>query len=416
MRTMGPWRARFAAPLAAAVLGGAGATVVAVAVVNVPPAAAATIGPVDPTIPDNSPNSLRNVLESQISPGDTVVLQAGATYNLTHCSDADIDIRANVTINGNGATIKSTCPNNEGGVLDTDSALTLNSVVLTGGSTTSDNGGAISDFGGALVINNSAIIGNSSTCDGGGVYHGASGGTTITNSTIANNTASGVGGGVYVDTGEGLVITNSTISNNTASEGGGIEAGTSVHLIYTTLVDNTNTAVPGSCDDSVQANSEDNGRHATHHASIRPQVLAGVNLNVENIDGVAPLSSFGTVIALPHGGSNCAGGGSVPLVNTSSAGFNYSDDASCAFGSSTDKQQGADPQLAALAANGGLGPTRLPQSTSPLVNVIPISSCGGGNTLAGFTVTTDERGVSRPQGSGCEIGAVEIVPPLVVQP
>jgi len=410
------WRRVIGVPAAAVLLAGGGALALAVATAT--PASATTFGPVDPTIPDGNPNSLRDILENQVNNGDTVTLQSGATYQLTDCSDVDIDINASVTINGNGATIKSTCTTNEGGVLDTSDALTLNSTILTGGDALADDGGAITDDGGALVVNNSAIIGNHSNCDGGAIYHGATGPTTITNSTIANNTASGVGGGIHVDTGASLVITNSTITQNTAPEGGGIDTTFGAKLVYTTLVDNTQGAVPGLCSLSVQSSGPDAGKEhpRTHGSAVTPQQLAGANLNIEDPGGA--LSSFGTVIALPHGGTNCAGNGTEPLTNTSSAGYNYSDDASCGFTGSTDKQNGSDPLLGALGANGGIGPTRVPQTGSPLIDVIPIASCGGGNALAGFTVTTDERGITRPQGAGCEIGAVEVVPPvaLVVQP
>lgn len=55
-----------------------------------------------------------------------------------------------------------------------------------------------------------------------------------------------------------------------------------------------------------------------------------------------------------------------------------------------------DLLLYPLADNGGLTQTRLPAASSPLVD------SGDPNCLA-----TDQRGVSRPQGSGCDRGAVE---------
>ncbi|HEV2310768.1 MAG TPA: choice-of-anchor Q domain-containing protein [Acidimicrobiia bacterium] len=407
------WRRFLAVPAVVALLaGGASLTLLTVAAA---PAGATTFGPVDPTLADGATNSLRDIMENQVNSGDTVVLQPGATYTITHCTDPDIDIRASLTLNGNGATIKSTCVNGEGGVLDTSSALTINSVILTGGSSNED-GGAISDFGGgALVVNNSALIGNHTNCEGGGIYHGEGGSTTVVNSTIANNSASDLGGGIHSDFANAVTIVNSTITGNTAPEGGGIDASTPVTLVYTTLVNNTQGGVPGSCGASQQSTGADAGdKHPpSQHTSVTPQQLAAANLNIE---GTEPVNIFGTVIALPHGATNCAGNGAQPLATITSAGYNYSDDGSCGLTGATDKQNASDPMLGALGANGGLAPTMLPQTGSPLIDAIPVAACGGGNTLAGFTVTTDERGITRPQGAGCEIGAVEVVPAVLVVP
>src|SRR5688500_14172015 len=79
------------------------------------PAGAATIGPVDPAIPDGDPGSLRDVLEGA-DDGDVILLVNGATYVLDDCGDGDIDLEADVTIRaqniGTGvvnATIQQTC-------------------------------------------------------------------------------------------------------------------------------------------------------------------------------------------------------------------------------------------------------------------------------------------------------------------
>ena len=43
----------------------------------------------------------------------------------------------------------------------------------------------------------------------------------------------------------------------------------------------------------------------------------------------------------------------------------------------------------------------LPGIDSAVIDAIPLAAC---------TQATDQRGVSRPQGAGCDIGAVEILP------
>ncbi|HSH02561.1 MAG TPA: LamG-like jellyroll fold domain-containing protein, partial [Anaerolineae bacterium] len=64
----------------------------------------------------------------------------------------------------------------------------------------------------------------------------------------------------------------------------------------------------------------------------------------------------------------------------------------------------ADPQLLPLGNNGGPTQTTPPSGSSPAINV--------GDCAAG-TITTDQRGVSRPIGVGCELGAVELDPQAV---
>ena len=69
-----------------------------------------------------------------------------------------------------------------------------------------------------------------------------------------------------------------------------------------------------------------------------------------------------------------------------------------------------NPQLGPLADNGGPTQTRPPAPASPAINA-GAATCNVAYTDAvtgmPVTLTTDQRGVSRPQGSACDIGAVE---------
>ena len=60
---------------------------------------------------------------------------------------------------------------------------------------------------------------------------------------------------------------------------------------------------------------------------------------------------------------------------------------------------GGDPKLGPLANNGGPTDTLLPLAGSPAIDQ-------GGATCP----ATDQRGIVRPQGAACDIGAVEVVP------
>lgn len=69
------------------------------------------------------------------------------------------------------------------------------------------------------------------------------------------------------------------------------------------------------------------------------------------------------------------------------------------FDSSTDCSStfNADPRLAPLQDNGGFTPTLFPRNGSAALDIGDAASCAN----------VDQRGIARPQGAGCDIGAVE---------
>ncbi len=64
---------------------------------------------------------------------------------------------------------------------------------------------------------------------------------------------------------------------------------------------------------------------------------------------------------------------------------------------------GVDPMLGSLDYHGG--DTR----TVALLDGSPALDVGGSTDIDGNVVSTDQRGVTRPQGEGCDIGSFELV-------
>ncbi len=70
--------------------------------------------------------------------------------------------------------------------------------------------------------------------------------------------------------------------------------------------------------------------------------------------------------------------------------------------------QNVNPRLGPLRNNGGPTQTHALLPASPAINAIPKGTNG-----CGTEITTDQRGVKRPQGSKCEIGSFEDMSPKV---
>ena len=93
------------------------------------------------------------------------------------------------------------------------------------------------------------------------------------------------------------------------------------------------------------------------------------------------------------GSENCSG----PL---GSQGHNIDSLDQCGFHANGDKPL-TDPQIGPLQDNAGPTDTRALPATSPAVDAGAAQGCP----------VTDQRGLPRPQGNGCDIGAFEYLPP-----
>src|SRR5205085_817722 len=99
-------------------------------------------------------------------------------------------------------------------------------------------------------------------------------------------------------------------------------------------------------------------------------------------------------------GKNQAGHGPDCRGSVKSLGHNLvHHTAGCTFTMKSSDIVGKDPKLGSLKDNGGPTPTVAPSASSPAVDAIGKAAC---------PVSTDQRGVHRPQGPRCDIGAVEL--------
>jgi hypothetical protein len=241
----------------------------------------------------------------------------------------------------------------------------------TGSSLAGQGGGGVFNNNGAqLSVTNSTFSGNSSATNGGGLFNSNSGSTvevTVTNSTFSNNTDSSSGGGVFNN--GPLTVTNSTFSGNSSDNGtGGIDQFNGT----LTLTNSTFSGNSGPLGGGIRAST--------------------------------PATLKNTILANSPSGGNCAidsffGG---QIIDD---GYNISSDASCAFSQPTSKNS-TNPKLAKRLANNG-GPTQTIAllKGSPALNAIPKGQ--NGCATATDRIATDQRGVKRPQGTRCDIGAYE---------
>lgn len=305
-------------------------------------------------------------------------------------------------------------------------ANTNNGTAVITGCTFSGNeavqGGAISNPSGTVTISSSSVTHNSASSYGGGVLN--KGTMTIIDSTISANSNAYPGGGAY-NFGT-MTISSSTVSGNSAGgDGGGVANNGTLTVVNSTFFGNNANNGPGG--------GLSNGDNAGGTAEVSFTTFAGNQTGSSAYSGGAIASLAGNIVLRstvlansytypqPTPNANCYVGLSsyaVPPGTISSVGYNLSDDSSCAgfltaTGDLNSTSAGLDPN--GLQNNGGPTQTVALLSSSPAINVIPVSACTDSN---GNAVIKDQRSITRPQGTGCDVGAFEVVPPEVaaIQP
>jgi len=303
----------------------------------------------------------------------------------------------NATISNNSAQFGASLQNGGGIFSKTGRTLTVTNSTISGNF--ADAGGGISNQQGTLSITNSTISSNTANLSGGGITNSAFSLSfpamfTVMGSTIDANTANKFGGGGISNDDNGILgivigtITNSTISGNISTGigggGGGIVNNGQLTITNSTISGNTTSRSGGGI-----AVSHDMAiiRNSTITANSAATAFDGGGITI----GAGTVSLKNTIVANQVLGSNCAGG----LVTTP---LNSLDsDGTCGVAIT------ANPLLGSLANNGG------PTLTHALLPGSPAIDAGDAATCAAAPVNSaDQRGVIRPQGTSCDIGAFEL--------
>jgi hypothetical protein len=279
---------------------------------------------------------------------------------------------------GNANTSGNACPGTGcgGGMYNYNSSSpTLTNLIFSGNSSYTAGGGMINHSSSSPLLTNVTFSSNSQTYawgsnGGGGMYNVFSSSPTLTNVTFSQNSGY-IGGGLFSQVNSNPTLTNVTFSQNSAYTGGGMHTNGSTPVMLNVTFDG-NTAVSNGGGMNIEGGS----------VQIRNTIFWG----------------------------NTAPGGSGGQIYITSGGSATSSDSvvqdGCPAGSTCTNIFTGDPMLGTLGDYGGF------TQTIPLLAGSSAIDTGDD----GVCPATDQRGVSRPQGIHCDIGAFEVQPILFAVP
>jgi CSLREA domain-containing protein len=309
-------------------------------------------------------------------------------------ANGDLDVIGALTVRGVGANRTTVDARGLDRIFNVTpgATLALQGVRLTGGDATRNNktpmdisdGGAVLNAG-TLTLDGVSVVGNRAD-GGGGVFSIPFTRITVRNSLIARNAAV-EGGGLRID--GAASITNTTISGNylfarhfpvpvpdeMTGYGGGIDhRGTGdVVIVNSTITGNRALKAGGGY------NSGQNYAPVPTLSALWPYRTYLLNTIVYgNTAGDRP--------------SDCH----VSAMVIHSRGHNLDGDGTCARGGTGDQPR-TNPRLGGLGSHGGPTPTRVPRAGSPAIDAGGDAGCPA----------NDQRGLWRPRGRQCDVGAVE---------
>jgi predicted outer membrane repeat protein len=254
---------------------------------------------------------------------------------------------------------------------------------------------------------------NNRAASGGAISVTPSGVLQLTNTTFTNNTARDFGGAIYVEAQGNATVTGSTFTSNSAGEGGAIQSVGTLIVSGSAFTGNASGFNGGALRLFGTATVDRSTFEGNTVANEGGALISFGGLTVTNStfadngrravllwQGAADLRHV--TIAYNRDGGLANVGADATLRNSvvaGNAGFDQSGALNAGSAGNVLNVPASAARLGALADNGG--PTRT-------VALLPGSpAIDAGVTVQG--VTTDQRGVARPQGLGVDAGAYERV-------
>jgi hypothetical protein len=265
-----------------------------------------------------------------------------------------------------------------GGIVN-QGTLTASDMVITDNKGYENAGGGILNAG-VLTLNTSRLSGNTTDTQGGAIYNGAGATLTVNGSTFSGaNRASNDGGGL-ANFGS-ATINNSTFSGNVAAgnhpRGGAIFNSGTLAVTNSTFVENISSGPAG----------------ALFNNGPATLIASTFTNNVSDAGNGDAFYNFNTItVSRTIVTNGCAGPGTLASMG---------DNIGACFADSPElNDRNIDPLLENLADNGGPTLTQALQEGSPALDEVRVNdaTCSG----------TDQRGMVRPNGVRCDIGAVEM--------
>jgi predicted outer membrane repeat protein len=253
-----------------------------------------------------------------------------------------------------------------GGLSNADGSNAILTNIKFSGNSSDDLGGGMASFSSNPILTNVTFIANSASSFGGGLYN-SSGNPSLINVTFDGNTASEYGGGMENNGGGSPALTNVTFSGNLAGGYGG-----GLYNSYNCSPSLTNVTFSG--------NSANHGGGMYNYYNVSSPQTNNAIFWGNTASSAAQIYNSGSSLFL-----------SDSLVQDG-----------CPANSTCTKIVTADPLLGTLSSNGGF------TQTIPLLAGSAAIDTGNDTTCA----ATDQRGVIRPQGAHCDIGAYEYVFPV----
>jgi predicted outer membrane repeat protein len=352
-------------------------------------------------IADSGPGSLRNALNVVCSGGNVVFSPELADETITLTSGV-LTLGKNVTIDGSNAPGLAISGGGSDRVFIIDPGTTamIKHLKVADGFGWQLAGGILNN--GKLTLDHVTLTNNIMATDagtywqgGGGIYTGQNGRLNLIDSTVSGNQAGWSGGGIYAFLNTTTTIVRSTISGNVSNDvGGAIRSLGNMTITNSTISGNTATGWHGGAifmtDGDITINN------STIANNIAPDWGSSA-IFIGNYDPsfVPTLTLVNTIISNNQWYA-CEKFASGNEGNVVSLGHNLLQDDSC-NPDETDQIE-SDALLGHLADNGG------PTLTHALLTGSPAIDAGDDTFCPGI----DQRGVIRPQGAHCDIGAYEL--------